>query len=58
MQFITDTKGHKTGVIISIDEYQEFISTREELEDIKDFDEIMAAEEWVDGEEAKKELGI
>lgn len=58
MQFIIDTKGKRTGAIISIDELEEFISAKEELEDIKDFDTIMAADEWVDSEEAKKELGL
>ena len=58
MQFIIDTEGKRTGAIISMDELEGFISAKEELEDTKDFDAIMAADEWVDSQEAKKEIGL
>ena len=58
MQYVTNIKGKKTGVLISMEEYKEFLSVKEEIEDIKDFDRIIADNEWVDGEKAKKELGL
>ena len=37
-QYITDTTGKKTGVILSIRDYEKIMEDLEELEDIKAFD--------------------
>jgi len=37
-QFLTDAKGNKTGVLISMDHYKIMMGELEQLEDIKAFD--------------------
>ncbi len=41
-QFITDKKGKKLSVIVSMKEYNKLIEEMEELEDIRLYDEGMA----------------
>jgi hypothetical protein len=38
VKFITDTKGNKTGVLLSIKTYQKLIDDAEELDAIKAYD--------------------
>ena len=57
-RFITDAEGHKTDVVLSLKDFQTLLELAEELEDIKAFDEAMKDPEFVDWEEAKKELGV
>jgi hypothetical protein len=38
-QFITDTSGKKTGVILPIRDYEKMMEELEELEDIKAYDQ-------------------
>ncbi len=38
VQFITDAEGQKTGVVLSIKQYQKMLEDLEELEDIKAYD--------------------
>ncbi len=37
-QFLTDTKGKKTGVFLSMKDYKKLMEELEELEDIKAYD--------------------
>lgn len=41
-QFITDNKGKKISVVLSIREYKKILNELEELEDIRLYDEAMA----------------
>lgn len=40
-QFITNDKGQKTGVIVSIDDYKRLMAIVEEFSDIKAYDEAI-----------------
>lgn len=44
-QFLTNEKGEKTAVVISIEEYQKLLEELEELEDIRAYDEAKASGE-------------
>jgi PHD/YefM family antitoxin component YafN of YafNO toxin-antitoxin module len=44
-RYITDKKGKKLSVVISIDEYNQMIEELEELEDIRLYDAVKAKKE-------------
>ncbi|EJO71188.1 hypothetical protein LEP1GSC132_3074 [Leptospira kirschneri str. 200803703] len=44
-QYITDDKGKKISVVLSIKQYKEILEGLEELEDIRLYDEIKAKNE-------------
>ncbi len=58
VQYVIDEKGHKTGVFLSLDEYEKMVDLIEELEDEKAYDAAMEADEWTPLEIVEKELGI
>lgn len=41
-RYLTDKEGHRTAVVLTIDEYEELIEAQEELEDIVAHDEAVA----------------
>lgn len=58
-QYITDTTGKKTGVILSIRDYEKILEDLEELEDIKAFDRAKARKsEPIPFEQALEELEV
>jgi len=44
-QFLTNEKGERTAVVISIEEYEKLLEELEELEDIRAYDEAKASGE-------------
>ena len=44
-QYITDKKGKKLSVVISMDQYKKMIEELEELEDIRMYDAVKARKE-------------
>jgi PHD/YefM family antitoxin component YafN of YafNO toxin-antitoxin module len=44
-QYITDKKGKKLSVVISIDQYKQMLEELEELEDIRLYDAVKARKE-------------
>lgn len=59
VQYLVDQSGHKTGVFLSLDEFEHLMELLEEAQDIKDYREAkMDNDEWVSLLEAKKELGL
>jgi PHD/YefM family antitoxin component YafN of YafNO toxin-antitoxin module len=44
-RYIVDENGKRTGVILSVEEYERLIEELEELEDVRAFDEAKAARE-------------
>jgi hypothetical protein len=44
-QYITDNKGKKVSVVLSIKEYQKIMGELEELEDIRLYDQAKASKE-------------
>jgi len=44
-RYIVDENGKRTGVILSVEEYERLIEELEELEDVRAFDEARAARE-------------
>ena len=58
MQYVTDTKGEKTAVIISFKEYEHFLQLQEDLEDLRAYDEAIAANDWISLEDVKKDIGV
>jgi PHD/YefM family antitoxin component YafN of YafNO toxin-antitoxin module len=44
-QFVTNEKGEKVAVILSLKEYKKMLEDLEEIEDIKDYDRIKAKNE-------------
>jgi hypothetical protein len=56
-KFITDEKGRKVSVIISIKDYNELLDKVEELEDIKLFDKLKSEDdELIPFDQAVKEI--
>ena len=49
-RYIVDENGKRTGVILSVEEYERLIEELEELEDVRAFDEARAAREKGDDE--------
>ena len=41
-RYITDTEGHRTAVVLPIDEYEALVEAQEELSDIAAHDETVA----------------
>jgi hypothetical protein len=59
VQYLVDQKGHKTGVFLSIEEFEHLIDLLEEAQDIMDFRAAKVEDdEWVTLIDAKKELGL
>ena len=59
VQYLVDQKGNKTGVFLSLEEFDRLIELLEEAQDIKDFRAVKADDdEWVSLIEAKKQLGL
>ncbi len=59
VQYLVDQKGHKTGVFLSVEEFDHLIELLEEAQDIKDFKVSKADnDDWVSLIEAKKQLGL
>ena len=58
MQFVTNTDGEKTAVVISVKEYEHFLRIQDEYEDIKSYDEAMSTNDWIPIEDVKKDLGL
>jgi len=59
VQYLVDQKGHKTGVFLSLEEFNRLLDLLEETQDIKDFRAAKADDdEWVSLVEAKKQLGL
>jgi PHD/YefM family antitoxin component YafN of YafNO toxin-antitoxin module len=44
-RYLTDDKGKRVGVIIDIEEYERLREIEDEMEDIRRYDEAMAARE-------------
>lgn len=60
-EFVTDAEGHRTRVILPIEEYERLLDAVEELEDAREHERIMAdvragREELVPWETAKREI--
>ena len=53
--YVTDSTGTKTHVILRLKDYEELI---EELEDFRDIEERMKNPEFVDFKEVKNNLGL
>ena len=51
MEYMTNEKGERTRVVLSIDEYEELVEAREELADIAAHDE--AVSELASGEDER-----
>lgn len=45
VQFLTNDKGERTAVVISVEEYEKILEELEELEDIRAYDEAKASSE-------------
>ncbi len=58
VQFIVDEKGKKTGVCLSLEDYERLLKIVEEYEDIKDFDERMKDPEWESFDEVNRRLRV
>lgn len=58
VQYIVDDTGKKTGVFLSLDEYEKFLKIKEEFEDIKDFDERIKSGDWEDFDDVKRQLSV
>jgi len=59
VQYLVDQKGHKTGVFLSLEEFNRLMELLEDAQDIKDLRAAKAEDdEWVSLIEAKKQLGL
>jgi hypothetical protein len=61
-RYLTDESGKRVGVILDIREYERLREIEDEMEDIRRYDEAMAARERgeddaVPWEQAKREIG-
>ena len=58
VQFVVDREGHKTGVFMSLDEYESILNMLEEIADIRDFDERISSNDWLTLEEVEERLRV
>ncbi len=52
-QYLVNSKGDKSAVVIPIEEYKRLMDIVEEYEDIKDFDERRGNPHWISIDELK-----
>jgi PHD/YefM family antitoxin component YafN of YafNO toxin-antitoxin module len=57
-QYLVNSKGDKSAVLIPIEEYKRLMDIVEEYEDIKDFDERKGNPEWISIDELKSEIDV
>ena len=56
-QYLVDEKGRRTGVVLSIKEYEDLVEAAEQLDDIRYLEEAKAEEgEPIPWEQVKEEL--
>lgn len=56
-KYVTDEKGERVGVILSIEDYQRMLGELEELESIRAYDEAKASKgETIPFEQATREI--
>jgi hypothetical protein len=56
-RFITDDAGNRVGVILDLAQYEELLEAKEELEDIRAFDEAKASgDETIPLDQALEEI--
>ena len=58
VQYVIDEQGHKTGVFLTLDEYEAMLNLIEQSEDEKAYDTAMKANEWISLEDVEKKLGL
>ena len=59
VQYLVDKEGHKTGVLLSLEEFEHLIDLLEEAQDIRDFRAAKADDDdWLSLTEAKMQLGL
>mgnify|MGYP005855440247 CR=1 FL=1 len=59
VQFLVDQDGKKTGVFLSLDEFEHLLNLVEEVQEIQEYRAAKAdKDEWVSLTEAKKQLGL
>jgi hypothetical protein len=61
MRYLTDENGRRIGVVLDIEEYERLREIEDEMEDIRRYDEAMAARkrgesEAIPWEQAKREI--
>lgn len=42
MEYLVNEKGERTRVVLTVEEYEELVNAREELEDARDHERVMA----------------
>ena len=57
-QYLVNSKGDKSAVLIPIEDYKKLMDIVEEFEDIKDFDERKENPEWISLDELKSEIDV
>ena len=57
-QYLVNSKGDKSAVLIPIEDYKKLMDIVEEYEDIKDFDERKENPEWISLDELKSEIDV
>lgn len=57
-QYIVDSSGKKTHVVLRIEEYEQLIEEIEDLEEIEEYEATKDTEELIPWEEAKKQIGL
>lgn len=60
-EFVTDAEGHRTKVILDIEEYEKLLEAIEDLEDAREHERVMAdvragREELIPWEQVKREI--
>lgn len=59
VQYLVDNEGRKTGVFLSLKEFEHLMELLEDAQDIKDFRASKEDnDDWFSLEEAKKKLGL
>lgn len=56
MEYLVNEQGERTRVVLTVEEYEELVEAREELEDVAAYDEAMAALEH-DGRTLRRARG-
>ena len=58
VQFVVNAEGHKSAVLVSLDDWEQLLTLLEDLEDAEEIRRAREEEDAIPWEQAKFELGI
>ena len=57
-QILTDSRGHATQVVLTVEDFQEIEELIEDLKDFQEYYRVRETEQTIPWDEARKDLGV